>query len=322
MDTPIAAIGVRGTDFIVSSNSDGVSARVRQGAIVIAPYSSECSSATFGPCSLNALELPAGANQIAQIDANTNEGLLLSLSAPAVPEIPVQVVASSAGASPAQTKTKDEGLYTDSVTSKTVTRAFAVARNTPPTPPQGALPEFTPDISVSAQTLTNSQLVWGRWYDSSSALERITVPRDTALADDRKITTTSDLYGLYRIQPNGEDVQRGLGELGFNLHQAQAVISANGQSDLMNVTGGTLTIDFRENLYSTSLQMNHAATGNVEFIDRGRIESNGIFNSYTREAAAFLTGAVSIDGKEAGYAFEQILQSGIIEGLTLWGVKP
>jgi hypothetical protein len=325
MDTPIAAIGVRGTDFIVSSNYSGVSAKVEEGAISIAVYSSECSSAAFGPCSLNALELTGGANQIVQIDANTNEALLLSLSAPALPEGPVQLAADSPGAAPAQTKTKDEGLYTDSVTSKTVTRAL-VARNlvptTPSQPPQGALPEFTPDNKVSAAALTNSQLVWGRWYETSSERERITIPWSKELADTRASTIGHKLYGLYRIQPNGEDVQRGLGELGFNLNQAQVVISANGQSDLMNVTGGMLNIDFSNNLYSTSLQMNHAATGNVQFSDSGRIESNGIFNSYTRDGAGFLTGAVSVDGKEAGYAFEQILQFGIIEGLTLWGVKP
>jgi hypothetical protein len=324
MDTPIAAIGVRGTDFIVSSNSSGVSAKVEEGAISIAVYSSECSSAAFGPCSLNALELAGGANQIVQIDANTNEALLLSLSAPAIPEAPVQVAAASATAAPTQTKTKDEALYTDSVTSKAVTRVFAVARNTSPPAqgPQSPLPEFTPDITVSAQTLANSQLIWGRWFDTSSELERITVPWSLELAKSRSITITSDLYGLYRIQPNGEDVQPGLNVLGFNLNQAQVVLNANGQSGLMNVTGGMLNIDFNQGLYSTSLQMNHAATGNVQFSDSGRIESNGVFNSYSRDGAAFLTGAVSVDGKEAGYAFEQIVQSGLIEGLTLWGVKP
>jgi hypothetical protein len=32
-----------------------------------------------------------------------------------------------------------------------------------------------------------------------------------------------------------------------------------------------------------------------------------------------MAGAVSLDGKEAGYFFEKQLQSGAIHGLTLWG---
>src|SRR5690606_23096376 len=53
MNTPVAAIGVRGTDFVVRASADNVRASVTEGAIIIAPFSSECSAAAFGPCSQN-----------------------------------------------------------------------------------------------------------------------------------------------------------------------------------------------------------------------------------------------------------------------------
>ncbi|MES2626948.1 MAG: FecR family protein [Pseudomonadota bacterium] len=327
MDTPIAAIGVRGTDFVVSSNQDGIRAKVNEGAIIIAPYSSECLVAAFGPCSLNALELAGGTNQIVEISANTNEALLLSLSPLPIPDVSLEPVTAGVAVTSAETKSKEEGLYTDSVTSKVVTLAFATAKNltsiTPIPPVIVATPEFTPEASLSAASLTSNQLVWGRWSETTDfGFERITTLYDTAIADGRRVTVANNVYGLYRTEFSTDEVHKDLGSLAFNLNEAQAVLTSNGQSDLMNVTGGVLNIDFNQNLFSTNLQMNHALTGNVEFSESGRVFGNGIFHSSNANGTPVMAGAVSIDGTEAGYFFSKILDSGIIEGLTLWGVKP
>ena len=42
LNTPIAAIGVRGTDFVVATSSDSLKALVNDGAIVVAPHSAQC----------------------------------------------------------------------------------------------------------------------------------------------------------------------------------------------------------------------------------------------------------------------------------------
>src|SRR5690606_10292693 len=42
LNTPIAAIGVRGTDFRVSASQGTVRAHVTEGAIIVAPFSSQC----------------------------------------------------------------------------------------------------------------------------------------------------------------------------------------------------------------------------------------------------------------------------------------
>ncbi len=325
MDTPIAAIGVRGTDFVVSANPDGVRALVNEGAIIIAPYSAECLVAAFGPCSQDALELAGGANQIVQVSADTHEALLLSLASPVMSEVALESAVIAPVAS-SETKKKDEGLYTESVTSKAVAQAFAVAKGGPqvtPAPPAIQVPaEFTPDVPVGAASLTNRHLVWGRWNNDNASLERITVPIEIAKAGDRKVTVVNEnnKYFLYRTENGPNEVKPGLGTLGFNLTQAQAVYKANGQSQLMNITSGILNIDFDGNQFSTNLQMNHAATGNVEFRDGGRIWAGGYF--YSRGDTQAMAGAVSLDGTEAAYFFEKTLQTGAIEGLTLWGVKP
>jgi len=190
---------------------------------------------------------------------------------------------------------------------------------TTPVPPRN---EFTPDALASAENLTNKQLVWGRYFASNSTdLERITVLWDVA-STDRAIASGNDVYGLFRTKDGTGEVQRGLGALGFNLYQAQAVLRTGDQSDLMNVTGGMLNIDFEQNLFSTNLQMNHAATGNVEFSESGRVFAGGIFHSSNSNGTPSMSGAVSLDGTQAGYFFEKTVEAGVIEGLTLWGVKP
>jgi hypothetical protein len=68
MNTPIAAIGVRGTDFIVSANHNKIQAFVNEGAIVVSPFSDLCTAAALGPCSNNAVELLGSTGQLLELN--------------------------------------------------------------------------------------------------------------------------------------------------------------------------------------------------------------------------------------------------------------
>ncbi|HEX9721216.1 MAG TPA: FecR family protein, partial [Ramlibacter sp.] len=49
LNTPVAAIGVKGTDFVVRSDAEKTNASVYTGAIVLSPLTAGC-AATLGPC--------------------------------------------------------------------------------------------------------------------------------------------------------------------------------------------------------------------------------------------------------------------------------
>lgn len=51
LNTPVAAIGIRGTDFLVQADAALTRVAVQQGAVVVAPFSSSCAQAALGPCS-------------------------------------------------------------------------------------------------------------------------------------------------------------------------------------------------------------------------------------------------------------------------------
>jgi hypothetical protein len=70
LNTPVAAIGVRGTDFVVGAIAGTTRVQVNEGAIVMAPYSDACSVDAFGPCLANALELTGDTLQLAALAAD------------------------------------------------------------------------------------------------------------------------------------------------------------------------------------------------------------------------------------------------------------
>ena len=68
LNTPIAAIGVRGTDFVVSADAATTRALVNEGAIVLAPFSEGCKIEALGPCATNALELTGDSLEMLAMD--------------------------------------------------------------------------------------------------------------------------------------------------------------------------------------------------------------------------------------------------------------
>jgi hypothetical protein len=322
MNTPIAAIGVRGTDFTVVAVQNEVTARINEGAIVVAPFSNQCLADALGPCNENGLELAYGQAQLLQI-ANAGNPVLLPMSSSGFPE---SLVGESLPQLASESDAREE-LYPESVTTLAVNRKIAYTlasnpgtnNNTPPPTVVPVLPtEYTPDIAIAAQTLKNNQLLWGRFYDTEVANERITVDIFTA-ADGRRGGPGNGQYGLFRVE-NAVRMPNNLGTVGFALNSAQASYKTASTTELLDVSGGLLTIDFNASTFATSLDMRSVELGPVSFKANGFIDSSGIFRSGT--SGNGMAGAVSFDAAEAGYFFEKTLDSGVLDGLTLWGRQP
>lgn len=50
LNTPVAAIGIRGTDFLVQAQDTTTRVAVQQGAVVVSPFSTGCVQSELGPC--------------------------------------------------------------------------------------------------------------------------------------------------------------------------------------------------------------------------------------------------------------------------------
>lgn len=315
LNTPIAAIGVRGTDFVVSANGESVRALVNEGAIVVAPFSNECLADNLGPCAVNAVELSQDSLQVVQLDDGTPLPRLMPASEEENGAAPQVEVASSD--EEAEEKTAGTGVYLEAVTSRKVTEVASILQPRPP-----AIPDFTPENAVTSGVVADDQLVWGRWGGGAGQgeLERITLAYADVSGSGREVTVGKgqlggDGYSLYRADNGSDRIKlQNLGVVSFNLDSAQAFYHSDTGVVAMQVNSGALSVDFGRNSFNTQLGMAHEVTGKVNFSAAGSLSEEGFF----RTGNGQLTGAVSMDGSEAGYLFVKDMDGGSIQGLTLW----
>ena len=350
LNTPIAAIGVRGTDFVVSADRGTTRALVNEGSIVMAPLSDLCSADSLGPCIANGLELTDATLQLASMQQNEPLPRLLPPQSVRDPDMmqeearlaiasiatraPVDSVPVSASSSAAETNDDNvsnevllEGVTTvqvradaevvvETVASKDFIPADPVAVTSSVV--GGAVAQFdlTPPTLLTSSALRDRQLVWGRYADAPLATDRLALSFEEA-SSSRRITVGNFEYGLFRSEPGPRRVASDLGLVGFQLTSAQAVFNAETGVVAMSVNGGSLDIDFQRNSFNTMLDLSADSVGQIVFAAEGILADGGFLRAI--EATQRVAGAVSFDGTEAGYLFEKQILGGSLSGLTLWG---
>ncbi len=322
LNTPIAAIGVRGTDFVVSADSETTRALVNEGVIIMAPFSNACSMDALGPCVANALELTGTSPQMVALDGSAPLPRLLPAQnirnpdmmreevqqAIASVEQPVRPASTAVEAESGQA-TSNEVLL-EGVTNRTVTTDAEVAAVAALTPP-----DFTPSSILTVAEVSERQLVWGRYAEVGLESEPLALAFSEASVG-REITVGNLQYGLFRTEDGPKRVADNLGLVGFQLNSAQAVYNSSTGVVAMQVNGGSLNIDFQRNAFNTALELSHDLTGQIDFSATGTVLDGGFLRAI--EETQRVAGAVSLDGAEAGYLFERSLSNGSVSGLTLW----
>jgi len=329
LNTPIAAIGVRGTDFVVSATSDSLMTLVNQGGVVVAPFSDQCSAQGFGPCSFNAVELNDQSPLIIEFNSDMAIPQLVPLVALS-PENRVFEAFSqnaelisqaaqeplSSDANPIEDRPapiEGDTVATKQVVTETVS-SLGLEEEAKEQAPYNT--GFTPLIQQTASDLRNRQLVWGRFASGKGHLERLTLPFSDA-AEGRNISIGGNFeYFLFRPEQGEVQVQRGLGSTGFSLTSAQAYFKKDEVVSPVAVTDGRLLIDFSGNSFKTSLDLYHLQLGEAQFSVSGGLYSGGYFHSRTDSSRVI--GATTLDGKESGYFFDFLNWGGLVQGITLW----
>lgn len=318
LNTPIAAIGVRGTDFLVSATARSLTALVNDGAIVVAPFSSQCLEQGTGPCSFNAVELDGGSMQAIELEAGMSLPRLIPvLSSP--PDVEQSLNLAGGLAVSAQNileQDTEASSQNDEVVAESLT-SLDLGADAADQAPYGT--GFTPEAQSSASELRERQLVWGRFAEGKGNLERLTLPFSEA-ARDRDVTVGGNFeYFLFRPEDGEKEIQPGLGRIGFSLSSAQAYFKRDESVSPVAVSDGRLMINFNENLFETSLDLYHMQLGESRFSSSGRVYNGGYFHA--RDGQSRTTGAVSLDGKESGYFFDFFNWDGLVQGITLWDAQ-
>lgn len=347
LNTPLVAIGVRGTDFVVRAGELTTRAAVNQGAIVMAPFGADCTAQALGPCGSSSAKLLSAdmgqlqvefRPQLAQPEIKPLQGAVFATNS--TPENGSAVVAARsvaaapAPAAPALGRTDSERLATAALADGAVTAAISGQTAAPPplvvppppvvvTPPPVVItppPEPTPPpvVAVPEPTipLPPPVLAWGRWAAVAAGDGDIALPRADA-ADGRSVTVGNAQYNLYRASDGQTELARGLGSYQFTLDKSAAQYSVAGSVSPATVEQGRLLLDFANARFATDLRVANALTGPIGISGAGAIRGDGIF--FDRSVAGqAIAGAAALDGKSAGYFFEKAVGAGMLSGITLW----
>ena len=327
LNTPLAAIGVKGTDFVVEASGSRVNAIVNQGAIILAPFDALCSAQGLGPCSTLAARELSGLSKGMAITYSSNmpSPVLLPTGQLKGSELLnlVSPISSSVGASLA-------GSSNISVAAEGTNAAVNTSRVQQSQVDGKAYAEVNQILGSAAAQNT---LVWGRW-GGATPQDNLTIPFVNAL-QGRSVTVGDGGFFLFRTEnnvPNLLSVQQG--NLNFALQGSQAYfLDVGNNMHAASVTSGSLGINFSSLNFNTTLNVTSSPFGSTSPIAQslqssGQINpSTGIFLSsslYSSTpqgaiAPSTVAGAVSLDTRQAGYIFTLPSALGQFKGATLWG---
>lgn len=330
LNTPVAAIGVKGTDFVVQSAGDKTTASVYTGAIALTPLTAACSS-SVGPC-LNGFEKILSEDMKGQMVELSRRQLTPQL----VPLIDLLVTnmkppGSSGGGdlvasrSDKSLKIEDNQQESRAARNVGVDNQAAILAATPiavPIVASAVIPVVAPPVEVGPPQV--NQLFWGR-YIWAQPLSGDSFTRGLsealAVANHERLPGNSN-YLLFRpaTTASSDTLAAASGSLvDFRLANSTAQLALVNSKviESVAVNEGTLRVDFSRSTFATRLGLSSKTLGSDAVIANGTITTSGVMQATTSNAA--ITGALSLDGREAGYAFDKAVPAGTLRGATLWG---
>lgn len=289
-NTPLAAIGLRGTDYTVFANADTAQVSVAQGAVVVSPYRGACSPDELGPCHTPwAMELDA---------ATPHAYLELTRQNPEPRLVPQPT-------QPAHPDTLPPGAAD--------TRQF-----TPEARAASVLATPQPVIVPLYPSTPTTQ--WGRWSDivaqqpaGSPAVGQVFKP------EEHTILATNPVFVLLAPKGTGSHLPQ-QGSATFKLAAAEAYVLQQGTATPGKVLGGTLQVDFAQNTFGTQVQVQTAHAGLEHVNAAGTFNRYGQLQANPAQSNAQVAGALLGTGTQAAYLFDKPLAGGAqLLGATQWG---
>lgn len=284
LNTPLVAIGVKGTDFVTTSGNQVTRVTVNSGAIVMAPFDNACKADSLGVCvSDRARELNADMTGMALIYHLGN------------PDPSLQQLINSKDGGKLQ---NDAAAPNDSADRTNVSTQETVS-------PETMLPD--------------ARLVWGRWSQIPVPGDELTVSFREAMQGN-EVTVGDGYYFLFR-EPGTVNVLESLNQsVDFKLQRSSSFYQKQDTSlQVANVQDASLNIDFGKRLFSTQFKVASEGISTQSLQFAGTLDpKTGIFLD-RGTAASNLAGALTLNGLQAGYFFRYNLDGGRLSGATLWG---
>lgn len=276
-NTPMAAIGVRGTDFTVLAEPSVTRVSVQSGGVIVSGLGNGCRSDGLGPCEgASAVELFATAkDKILQLRMGERKPELVDDPA----ATPDKARPAAAGEPTAKRKSTDVDLSESRV---------------------AKLAELPAPVAEQPKAPAEPLAVWGRWAAIAG--------KDPGVVSAEELLAGRSLVGINRLYllaanktPSSFELP-GSGVADFKLAGHEGVITDNstGQHYATTASDGALRIDFGTRRFETSMNVK-AGDLAAEIGAKGSVESNGRFLSDAFVSKSIIQGIVG--GKQSNEAF-------------------
>lgn len=320
-NTPVAAIGVRGTDFTVFTDRDTSRVAVLSGAVTVSGFEGACRPEGTGPCEggsgheLSAaqrgllLQIQRGQSAPQLMQGNA---LAPDVQAPPRPDEPGR------GSGTALNTSTDPSL--DAKKNSNFQSQVPQAIQQAPTPPidVATQPELPPPLVGQTPPAPPQAVTWGRWAAVANQ-----APTSTLSKADAYLLATNETYALFLSKSGTPYSMPVRGNVAFVMTGSEAYVrdSDTQAKTLATLQNGQLAVDFGKASYTTSFDV--LDQGNrYKLGAAGSVRSDGIFtsiNQYALPNNMQINGALSGDGT-ATYLFQgNLTERRVISGVTVWG---
>ena len=318
-NTPVAAVGVRGTDFTVFASPDTTRLTVLSGGVVVTPLSGTCTLGGFGPCDgPGGRELFANnARQVLQVSRGQVPVLLQGTDqapdtvTPPRADEPAGTKTSSRSTPAQKADLATSSSSLDALKSSLISEAAILAAVPPPPPPAPAPAANLP--------IAPPPLIWGRWQ---ALLDRSIEVDVAALQATNQLVATNAFHAIMRSEgaawrPPAQNT------LGFALRQSEAVVidQSTGRVTPAQVENGQLTIDFAKSSFFTRFDLVNQSQ-RILLQNKGDVTPDGKLSGgmqFLHPNNMDVRGALANDNSAAALLFQSRLDDNrLATGATYW----
>ncbi|QRX84531.1 FecR domain-containing protein [Glaciimonas sp. PAMC28666] len=343
-NTPVAAIGVRGTDFNVFTDQNTTRIAVLSGAVIVSPFVADCARDGGGPCE-GASSRELAATQLGQLleirKGQSKPQLLRSLAvapegtAPARPDEPgVKPISSKSITNVEQNNTSPDASLSAGDANLIMQKDAQVKNNIfgvgSVAPALAALPVAVVSIPVVTTPVVvaplgplPSQIIWGRWQAVLDQAANVDMSKLLDPNGTNRLLALNSVFAL--IRPTSAIWQLpNLGSMGFALQQSEAYVldSTKGTLTAATIQNGKLNVNFANATFTTSLDLTNQSLL-YKLQASGTVSANGLLNGdnqFVGTTTMVVNGALGAEKSDAAaYLFQSRLNdTRTVAGATTW----
>jgi hypothetical protein len=309
-NTPMAAIGVRGTDFTVLADSSVTRVSVQSGGVIVNGFGNGCSPQGIGPCEgSSAVELFASArDKLLQVRAGERRPEIID-----DPSVAPDKVRPPASGEPVARPAGVPDVKIADARGTDLLGGLPGETPAPPAPPPVVAP---PAPAPAPQDPVGA---WGRWVAIAA--------QDPGVVTAQEILNGRSLVGInkaYVLAANASMTSMalpnsGVGNFALAAHDGIITDTKAGTSVASTASDARLAIDFGTRRFDTSMNVS-AGNLSTQIAAKGSVDSAGRFQSDIFAYPSTISGVVGGQGaSEAMYIYQRAFGTQYLAtGGTTW----